>query len=32
MILYATRELSESETEEYKRLFNLFKSTLTSND
>ena len=32
MILYATRELTESETEEYKRNFNLFKSSLTSQD
>ena len=32
MIIYATRDLSEKETDEYSKTFNLLKSSLTSNE
>ena len=32
MIIYATRELSEKETEEYSRTFNLLKCSLTNQE
>ena len=30
MILYATRELSEKETDEYSKTYNILKSSLTN--